>query len=117
MIRSIFTSIYVFAFFFYCPFREETDGNGMYTLSHSKRLETKPEDIPDNTSPTKVLVTSLYVWCVFLLSAFTMTIVHTRLPDMSTYRPLPDIALDNIPRIPWAFQLSEVRKDTRIASA
>lgn len=72
-------------------------------------MATYNGDLPDNTSPRKVLVTSLYVWGVFLLSAFTMTIVHSRVPDMGTYRPLPDIALDNIPHIPWAFQLSEVR--------
>ncbi|XP_065191099.1 sphingomyelin synthase-related protein 1-like [Sycon ciliatum] len=63
--------------------------------------------VPDNTSPRKVLFTMLYGWFVIFLTAFTMTIVHSRVPDMTTYRPLPDIALDNIPHIPWAFQVSE----------
>ena len=28
--------------------------------------------------------------------------------DMETYPPLPDILLDNLPHIPWAFEMCEV---------
>lgn len=56
----------------------------------------------------KVVLTSFYVILAFCVSAVSMTIVHVRVPDMDMYRPLPDIILDNVPRIPWAFKLTEV---------
>ncbi|CAN0083705.1 unnamed protein product [Lampetra planeri] len=56
----------------------------------------------------KTLVSLVYVVLVFGATAFVMVIVHDRVPDMETYPPLPDIFLDNVPRIPWAFAMTEV---------
>jgi len=45
---------------------------------------------------------------VILTSAAVMTFVHDRVPDMEKYPPLPDVVLDHIPVIPWAFEASEI---------
>jgi len=49
-----------------------------------------------------------YGLCVSWLTAVTMTVVHDRVPDMEKYPPLPDLLLDNIPHISWAFEMAEV---------
>jgi len=49
-----------------------------------------------------------YGLCVSWLTAVTMTVVHDRVPDMEKYPPLPDLLLDNIPHIPWAFDMAEL---------
>jgi len=56
----------------------------------------------------KTLLAFLYALMVSWVSAFVMVIVHDRVPDMDKYPPLPDIILDNIPHIPWAFEMCEV---------
>jgi len=56
---------------------------------------------------TKLLISYCYMFLVFMLTAFTMVIVHDRVPDMTKYPPLPDIVLDNVPYIPWAFAACE----------
>lgn len=49
-----------------------------------------------------------YAFLVTWITAFVMVIVHERVPDMKRYPPLPDIFLDNVPHIPWAFDMCEV---------
>ena len=64
-------------------------------------------EAPD--TPTKSLIKTLiaFVYCSMslLVTAFVMVIVHDRVPDMKTYPPLPDLFLDNVPLIPWAFEV------------
>ncbi|XP_016418571.1 sphingomyelin synthase-related protein 1-like [Sinocyclocheilus rhinocerous] len=55
----------------------------------------------------KTIMSSVYVVFVFGFTSFVMVIVHERVPDMRTYPPLPDIFLDSVPRIPWAFAMAE----------
>ncbi|KAG3264641.1 sphingomyelin synthase-related protein 1 isoform X2 [Ictidomys tridecemlineatus] len=56
----------------------------------------------------KTILSCVYVFIVFGFTSFIMVIVHERVPDMQTYPPLPDIFLDSVPRIPWAFAMTEV---------
>lgn len=55
----------------------------------------------------KTVMSCVYVFFVFGFTSFVMVIVHERVPDMRTYPPLPDIFLDSVPRIPWAFAMAE----------
>ncbi|KAJ1144468.1 hypothetical protein NDU88_010766 [Pleurodeles waltl] len=56
----------------------------------------------------KTALSCIYVFIVFGFTSFVMVIVHERVPDMQTYPPLPDIFLDSVPRIPWAFAMTEM---------
>lgn len=56
----------------------------------------------------KAFLSLCYVVAVTWITAFVMVIVHDRVPDMKKYPPLPDIFLDNVPHIPWAFDMCEI---------
>ena len=55
----------------------------------------------------KTLVGIVYLFMTCLWTSFMLTVVHDRVPDMQKYPPLPDIILDNLPLIPWAFFAAE----------
>lgn len=62
-----------------------------------------------NISETgRTLISLVYAFSVFFVTSFVMVFVHDRVPDMKKYPPLPDIVLDNVPLIPWAFKMCEV---------
>lgn len=56
----------------------------------------------------KAVLALTYCFVVTWITAFVMVIVHDRVPDMKRYPPLPDIFLDNVPHIPWAFDMCEI---------
>jgi len=60
-------------------------------------------------------VALMYGMAVSWLTALVMTVVHDRVPDMAKYPPLPDIILDNVPHIPWAFEMTELTGMTLMA--
>uniref|UniRef100_A0A915PKC6 SAM domain-containing protein n=1 Tax=Setaria digitata TaxID=48799 RepID=A0A915PKC6_9BILA len=64
---------------------------------------------PDTKLKSFIKLTIAFCYCTssLLITAFVMALVHDRVPDMKTYPPLPDIVLDNLPLIPWAFQVCE----------
>ncbi|KHJ95940.1 hypothetical protein OESDEN_04107 [Oesophagostomum dentatum] len=82
---------------------------------HSVRLISRDELIRTVESPdtkakslAKLFIAFLYCLSSLLITAFVMVLVHDRVPDMKTYPPLPDIVLDNLPLIPWAFEMCEL---------
>ena len=56
----------------------------------------------------RTLLAVVYCFMVLILTSLTMTVVHDRVPDMNRYPPLPDIFLDNMPLVPWAFYICEL---------
>lgn len=56
----------------------------------------------------KTLLSLFYLFVVTWITAIVMVFVHDRVPDMKKYPPLPDIFLDNVPTIPWAFSMCEL---------
>ncbi|KAH3747465.1 sphingomyelin synthase-related protein 1-like [Dreissena polymorpha] len=75
-----------------------------------ERIASKNGSYTQNSDPEifKTLLSFIYVFVVFLLTAFIMTVVHDRVPDPQKYPPLPDIFLDNMPYVPWAFEVCEM---------
>lgn len=67
---------------------------------HHRKDEFKPE-------AWKAIVAMIYFFSSTWITAIVMVIVHDRVPDMDTYPPLPDLILDNLPLIPWAFSMAE----------
>ncbi|XP_032781744.2 sphingomyelin synthase-related protein 1 [Daphnia magna] len=56
----------------------------------------------------KTFLSITYFVVVTIITSLVMVTVHDRVPDMKKYPPLPDIFLDNVPLIPWAFDMCEV---------
>ncbi|VDP20600.1 unnamed protein product [Echinostoma caproni] len=80
------------------------DSPGFWSEVHHDSAEHVVET---NPKPWKVLVSALYLFLVAGITSFVMVIAHERLPDISKYPPLPDLLLDNIPYIDWAFEAAE----------
>jgi hypothetical protein len=76
-----------------------------------RRIRIKPcciNGLPCTNNLQRGLVSAFYATCVSFITAVVMTVVHDRVPDTSKYPPLPDLMLDNIPHIPWAFAMAEL---------
>lgn len=57
---------------------------------------------------TKLIISYLYMFSVFMVTAFVMVMANDRVPDSKKYPPLPDLVLDNMPYVPWAFEMCEM---------
>ncbi|CAG9539495.1 unnamed protein product [Cercopithifilaria johnstoni] len=79
----------------------------MHLLSRDDLI--RQVESPDTRLKSFIKLTIAFCYCTssLLITAFVMVLVHDRVPDMKTYPPLPDIVLDNLPLIPWAFQVCE----------
>lgn len=98
---------------------DQVDSLGRFKANSSERRPRDFEDSDDeridyvhplsNISETgRTLISLVYAFSVFFVTSFIMVFVHDRVPDMKKYPPLPDIVLDNVPLIPWAFKMCEV---------
>lgn len=77
-----------------------------YNESHERISSDPSTDIPPEV--WKTVLSFFYVFAVFMLTAFVMVVVHDRVPEMDKYPPLPDLFLDNMPYVPWAFEACEI---------
>ncbi|XP_071539189.1 sphingomyelin synthase-related protein 1-like [Panulirus ornatus] len=70
----------------------------------------RPSGVATQLRPeyVKTVISFLYIFLVTWITAIVMVYVHDRVPDRERHPPLPDIFLDNVPHIPWAFQLCEI---------
>lgn len=87
--------------------------SGDFSFSHMKspmrndcKFDQDSSDLP--TELWKTVLSFVYVFSVFLVTAFIMVVVHDRVPEMDKYPPLPDLFLDNMPYVPWAFDVCEM---------
>ncbi|CAF2919136.1 unnamed protein product [Rotaria sp. Silwood2] len=60
-----------------------------------------------NGEKQKLLVSFIYALVSGIWTSFIMVVVHNRVPNVQKYPPLPDLFLDNIPHISWAYAVSE----------
>ncbi|XP_053952925.1 ceramide phosphoethanolamine synthase [Anastrepha ludens] len=75
-------------------------------LSPPMSVDGRATNIPPELFKTAISLG--YSFLVTWITSFVMVIVHERVPDMKRYPPLPDIFLDNVPHIPWAFHMCEI---------
>ncbi|XP_073990107.1 ceramide phosphoethanolamine synthase-like isoform X2 [Rhodnius prolixus] len=80
-----------------------------HELLHPQSSRSSEDGRATNLRPElwKAFIALAYCFVVTWITAFVMVIVHDRVPDMKKYPPLPDIFLDNVPHIPWAFHMCE----------
>ncbi|CAF3196640.1 unnamed protein product [Rotaria socialis] len=107
---------------FYSHLNNETKKHNHSLLSPTHLLETNSHNSSSSCqinykektifkTPTgekrKTLVSFIYALISGLWTSFIMVVVHNRVPNVQKYPPLPDLFLDNIPHISWAFAVSE----------
>ena len=80
--------------------------NSTHSYARQDTSSFNLDDIP--LELWKTVLSFIYVFAVFMLTAFVMVVVHDRVPEMDKYPPLPDLFLDNMPHVPWAFDACEL---------
>ncbi|XP_017862614.1 PREDICTED: sphingomyelin synthase-related 1 [Drosophila arizonae] len=88
-----------------CPCPSVRDRGSSFSMSDTLQGKNKRCVSPEYF---KTAISLGYSFVVTWITSFVMVIVHERVPDMKRYPPLPDIFLDNVPHIPWAFNMCEI---------
>nr|CAB3265853.1 sphingomyelin synthase-related protein 1-like [Phallusia mammillata] len=73
--------------------------------SYVKKVNTRKKVFKPEYN--KLLVSFGYAFATSWITAYVMVICHEKVPDKKKYPPLPDVFLDNIPLIPYAFKMAE----------
>lgn len=55
----------------------------------------------------KTGVSIVYTFFVHFVTSFAIIVAQERMPDKKKYRPLPDVMLDSISYVPWAYKVTE----------
>jgi hypothetical protein len=74
-----------------------TDSDDDFSIS-GKKLKVEPK---------KFALSVLYIFSIHFFSGYAVTYAQEHLPDKKKYPPLPDIFLDSLPYIPWAYKVTE----------
>jgi sphingomyelin synthase-related protein 1 len=85
--------------------------NSPYKLKLHSFKEPEIWESPEESwgsSITKLSVSIAFTLFTIFMTSITMVIAHERVPNPMTYPPLPDFILDNVDRMPIAFELAEV---------
>lgn len=56
----------------------------------------------------KTVISFLFLFCCVTINMLSLALTHERVPDRTTYGPLPDTFLDNVAPIEWALSASEI---------
>lgn len=72
------------------------------------RLQFRSSTCESDPKLWKVFISAIYCFLSLGVTSYVMVLAHERLPEISKYPPLPDILLDNLPYIPWAFEAAEM---------
>ncbi|XP_035428771.1 ceramide phosphoethanolamine synthase isoform X1 [Spodoptera frugiperda] len=83
----------------------------IYVRNNSECVSSFTPDVKASRLKPEIWKTAIalgYVFLVTWVTAVVMVIVHDKVPDMKKYPPLPDLFLDNVPHIPWAFDMCEI---------
>ncbi|XP_063445713.1 sphingomyelin synthase-related protein 1-like [Mytilus trossulus] len=60
-----------------------------------------------NQEVWKTGVSIVYTFIVHFVTSFAIIVAQERMPDKKQYRPLPDVMLDSITYVPWAYKVTE----------
>jgi hypothetical protein len=88
-------------------FKMASESDFQFVRSAGASLAVWRRRKPEFDSWIKSLFALLFVVLGTLASSLTIVFVNDRLPDQRRYPPLPDLVLDNLPHIPWAFAVAE----------
>ncbi|XP_012271183.1 phosphatidylcholine:ceramide cholinephosphotransferase 2 isoform X2 [Orussus abietinus] len=80
-------------------------GSGIIKLDIPAPLREEPRFPKEKW---KTFLAFLFMVVNFILTTASLAMVHERVPDRSTYGPIPDIILDNVEAQDWALNVSEV---------
>ena len=81
--------------------------SGLLSTEDSEEDSLSGRRKPPNLDKRKFALSVLYLFISHFTSAFCVTVAQENLPDRTKYPPLPDVFLDNLPHIPWAYKVTE----------